>query len=92
MAVITNSQVVVPWVEGDIDRKAVVGLRGVTSGDTIDLGAGGYPLFSVVERAVGIGLTVVGAATFTVTGSAVLTVPAGIAADAVMILVYGSAL
>jgi hypothetical protein len=92
VAVVTSQQVVVPHFEGNIDRFALVGLKNVTTGDTVDLGAGGaYPLFSGVERAVAIGLTVVGSAVVSNTGN-VLTVPAGIAGDAVVVLVYGSAL
>lgn len=93
MAVINAQQVVVPWYDGDVDRKAVVGLKNVTTGDTVDLGVGGAVsggLFNGVERAVAIGLTVVGTAVVSVTGN-VLTVPAGIAGDAIIVLVYGSA-
>lgn len=91
MAVVTAQQVVCPWYEGVCDRAAVVGLKNVTTGDTVDLGAGGaFVLFNGIERAVAIGLTVVGSAVVSVTGN-VLTIPAGIAGDAIFVLVYGSA-
>ena len=74
---------------GAADRVLLVGLRGVTTGDTLDLGGTGMGLMTVINRAVIISVTsfVEIAATFSGT---VVTMPGGLAADAGYLLAWGS--
>ncbi len=84
MAVLTSSNVVRQWSEGESDRTALYALRKVTSADTIDLVAD----FMVVKQAAALGTTVAGTAACTVSGS-VVTMPAGLANDAGWLLAWG---
>jgi hypothetical protein len=86
MAVLTGSQVVKAFSSGEADRCCLYALRKVTSADTVDLSAD----FSSPKQAFIMGATVIGTAAFiTITGT-VLTIPAGLAADAGWLLVWGA--
>lgn len=86
MTTLTGTQVVKVYSSGEADRVCLYALRKVTSADTIDLAAD----FSSPKQAFIMGATVVGtAAVITITGT-VLTLPAGLAADAGWLLVWGA--
>ena len=92
MAVLTASNATVEWSTGSSERTAVIALKKVTTGDTLDLNSPtAIQLFSVVKRAVAVGTTVAGQATLTVAGTTI-TMPAGLTDDAAYALVYGCAL
>lgn len=76
---------------GAADRVVLIGLRGVNTGDTLDLGMAGMELLCFINRAVIISVTsfVEIAAQFTGT---VVTMPAGMANDAGYLLAWGSGL
>jgi hypothetical protein len=84
MAVLTTSNVVQVYTDGVSDRVVLFALRKVTTGDTYDLS----PFFSVPKQAIMLGTTVNGSATSSVAGT-VVTMPAGLANDAAMLLVWG---
>lgn len=87
MASLPLVQYPMKWMSGDSDRVAVFSLLNVTAGDTCDLAAH----FSTVRRATLLGVTVAAAlAASTITGT-VVTIPAGAAADAAILTVYGVA-
>jgi hypothetical protein len=90
MAQITAGVGAVPIFQaGAADRVVLVGLRNVTTGDTLDLGATGMNLLAVINRAAIISVTsfVEIAATFNGT---VVTMPGGMTNDAGYILAWGS--
>jgi hypothetical protein len=76
---------------GVADRVVLIALRGVNTGDTLDLGNAGMDLLQVINRAVIISVTsfVEIAATFSGT---VVTMPGGLASDAGYLLAWGSGL
>ncbi len=76
---------------GSADRVILVGLRNVTTGDTLDLGNAGMALLGFINRAVIISITsfVEIAATWNAT---TVTMPAGMANDAGYLLAWGSGL
>jgi hypothetical protein len=84
MAVLTGTNVVPVYRDGVSDRIVLYALRKVTTGDTFDLA----PDFSVPKQAIMLGTTVNGSATSSVSGT-VVTMPAGLANDAAMLLVWG---
>jgi hypothetical protein len=85
VAVLTNVQVVRIWDEGLSDRTVLYALRNVTAGDTIDVSAD----LNVVKRSVVLGTTVSVAISASQTGTMV-TIPAGMTADAGWLLAWGS--
>lgn len=86
MAVLAyGQQVVLVWEDGLAERSCLLALRGVSTGDTVDL----TPLFSVLKRAVLLGITVAGATVASNTGN-VVTIPAGVAGDAAYLLAFGA--
>lgn len=74
---------------GQADRVVLVGLRNVTTGDTLDLGQAGMELLQVVNRAVIISVTSFVEIAASVTGT-VITMPGGLANDAGYLLAWGS--
>ena len=74
---------------GDADAVVLLGMRNVTTGDTLDVGPSGAGLLSVINRAVMISVTsfVEIAASFTGT---VVTMPSGLSTDAGYLLLWGS--
>lgn len=83
-ALVVGDQVVQQWTDGLSDLVALYVLRGVTTGDTIDLTIH----FKSVKRAVLLGVTVAGAVAASNTGN-VITIPSGVSLDAAYLLVYG---
>ncbi len=76
---------------GAADRVVLIGLRNVTTGDTLDVGPNGMNLLLFINRAVIISITsfVEIAATWNNPGT-VVTMPAGLANDAGYLLAWGS--
>jgi hypothetical protein len=92
MALIAAGVGAVPVFQmGAADRVILVGLRNVTTGDTLDLGATGMNLLAVINRAVIISVTsfVEIAANWNAPGT-VVTMPSGMANDAGYLLAWGS--
>lgn len=81
---VLGTQVVREWENGEAERTALYALRNVSTADTIDLTVD----FAAVKRAVLLGVTVAGAVVASNTGN-VVTIPAGVAADAAYLLVFG---
>jgi hypothetical protein len=77
--------------DGLTARLVVVGLRDVTTGDTVDLGPAGMDLLGFINRAVLMSVTsfVEIAATWNTPGT-VVTMPAGLANDAAFLMAWGS--
>ena len=84
MAALAGYQCVKVWSEGIADRVVLYAFRNTNAGDTFDSSAD----FSVVKRAVALGVTVNGAAAATASG-VTITLPSGLAADAGYILAWG---
>lgn len=72
------------WEDGAADKTALYALRGVTTGDTVDVGGD----FMTVKQAIVLSTTTPLAFTAAIAG-AVLTMPAGLSADAGYLLVWG---
>ena len=92
MAVIAaGSGAVRMFTDGLADRVVLIGLRNVTTGDTLDLGAAGMDLLGFINRAVIISVTsfVEIAASWNNPGT-VVTMPSGLANDAAYLLAWGS--
>lgn len=85
MSVLSITQCVPLWRDGSSDRAVLYALRNITTGDTADLTAE----FSVLKRAVILGTTVAGAAAVSVAGGNIITIPAGVAGDAGLLLCWG---
>ena len=90
MTVIANSQVSVEWAEGSSSRTALIAVKNVTTGDTLDVGQAGISTHSRVKSAIMTGTTVIGSAAAGVSGT-VVTMPAGLANDSAFVLVFGCA-
>jgi hypothetical protein len=76
---------------GAADRVVLVGLRNVTTGDTLDLGKQGMNILAVINRAVMISVTsFVEISAPHTTGSTVVTMPSGLTNDAGYLLAWGS--
>lgn len=90
MAAVAGNQIKKLYSEGSAGEIAVYALRNVTTGDTVDFGPSGTGDFLVLKQAVMIGATVAGSATATVSGTSI-TIPAGVAGDAIYIMVRGAA-
>jgi hypothetical protein len=90
MAVIAaGSGAVRMFTDGLADRVILVGLRDVTTGDTLDLGPSGMDLLGFINRGVLISVTSFVEIAATWTGT-VVTMPAGLANDAAFLLAWGS--
>jgi hypothetical protein len=87
MAALEPNRYPLMWMNGESDRCALYALRDITASDTVDL----IQQFTVVKRAVIMGTTVAAAVGASVSGSTVVTVPAGANRDAGYLLVYGVA-
>ena len=88
MAVLTGTQVQPIWQDGQAERTALIAVRNISAGDTLDLAAYG---FSQVKRAVVLATTAAGSAGLTVTASTVVTMPGALAGDAGYVLAFGCA-
>lgn len=88
MAVLGAISAVNQYQTNDADMVALIGLRKVTTGDTLDVATVTLPHFQVVQRAVILGVSafVEIAAAFAGT---VVTMPAGLAGDSGYLLVWG---
>jgi len=77
--------------DGQADRILLIALRGVSTGDTLDVGPSGMQELLVINRAVVMGVTqfVEIAANFTGT---IVTMPSGLSSDAGYLLAWGSGL
>jgi hypothetical protein len=87
MAVITGTSATVVYQDGKADMVALVALRNVTTGDTIDV-ATILPVIQVIKRGVILGVSdfVEIAASFTGT---VVTMPSGLANSSAYLLIWG---
>jgi hypothetical protein len=77
------------FTDGLADRLILVGLRDVTTGDTVDLGPSGMDLLGFINRAVLLSVTSFVEIAGTWNGT-VVTMPAGLANDAAYLLAWGS--
>jgi hypothetical protein len=75
------------WQDGLAERTALYALRNITTGDTVDLAQD----FTVVKRAVLLGTTVAGAVAAVASANTIITIPAGVSADAGYLLAFGVA-
>ena len=85
MAVLTPDQVKKVWSDDGARRWSLFAVLNATTGDTIDMAAHGHA--RIVKQAMAMGCTVNGTATATVTQPATVTIPAGLAADALYLLI-----
>lgn len=86
MAILPPNRYPLQWMDGQAERTALYAARNITTGDQLDV----WEQFSVVKRAIAMGTTVAAAGTLSVSGTLV-TIPAGVSADAAYILVFGAA-
>jgi hypothetical protein len=88
MAVLSPLNAVTNYQTGDAAMVALIGLRNVNTGDTLDISEITMPKFQVVKRAVVLGISdfVEIAATWTGT---VVTMPSGLTADSAYLLIWG---
>jgi hypothetical protein len=92
VAAITAQQVSVEWDEGSSGRAALLAVKNVSSGDTLNVGTGGaVQVFSYVKSGIACGTTVIGTGTATVTAPTTLTMPSGLSNDSCFLLVFGCA-
>jgi hypothetical protein len=77
------------FTDGLADRLILVGLRDVTTGDTVDLGPSGMDLLGFINRAVLLSVTSFVEIAGTWNGT-VVTMPAGLSNDAAYLLAWGS--
>ena len=84
MATLDNTNVALLWQEGRSDKAALYALRYVTTGDAYDLS----PDFKGPRVAAVVGTTVAGSEAAVLTGT-IVTIPAGLSADAGYLLVWG---
>ena len=90
MALIEAGMGAIPLYQaGAADRVILVGLRGVTTGDTLDLGGQGMSLLGVINRAVIISVTSFVEIAAQWAGT-VVTMPGGLSSDAGYLLAWGS--
>jgi hypothetical protein len=87
MAVLAGNQVQLMLQNGDIDRMSLIAARNVTAGDTLDLAGYG---FTAVKQCTGVCPTANAAAVLSVNGT-VVTMPAGLSHDALVLTVWGCA-
>lgn len=88
MAVLDATQAIARYQTGDADMIALIGLRNVTTGDTLDVAVVTAPKFQVVKAGVVLGVSdfVEIAANFTGT---VVTMPAGLSKSSGYLLILG---
>lgn len=86
MAALIPQQYAKQWQDGQAERTALYALRNVSTGDTADLTED----FTILKRAIILGVTVAGAAAASVSGTTV-TIPAGVSSDAGYLLAFGCA-
>jgi hypothetical protein len=89
MAVLSGANAVTVYQSGFADKVALIALRNVTTGDTLDVGGSGINILQVVNRAVVIGITVFVEIAASWSGT-VVTMPTGLSADAAYLLAWGS--
>jgi hypothetical protein len=89
MATLGIAQYEVVYRDGHADRVGLVALKNVSAGDTLELGATGANLLSVITRAAVVGVTSFVEIAASWTGT-VVTMPSGLSADAAYLLVWGS--
>jgi hypothetical protein len=85
VAVLTSSQIVKAFSDGQADRLCLYAMRNVTTGDTRDLSGD----FTAIKQAICLGTTTQMAFTASITGT-VITIPAGLAADAGWLMTWGA--
>jgi hypothetical protein len=89
MAVLTAQNATVVFQDGRADKVALIALRNVNTGDTLDLGASGINVMQFINRAV-----ITSVFSFVEIAGAwsgtVVTMPSGLANDAAWLLVLGS--
>jgi hypothetical protein len=90
MAVLTALNAVTVYQEGKADKIALIALRGVSTGDTLDVGPALLNVLGVVNRAVVIGILGGAQIAATITGTLV-TMPSGMTNDSGYLTVWGSA-
>jgi hypothetical protein len=86
MAALIPQQYAKQWQDGQAERTGLYALRNVSTGDTADLTED----FTILKRAIILGTTVAGSAVASVSGT-VVTMPAGLSADAAYLLAFGAA-
>lgn len=88
MATLSAANAQPKYQAGDADLIALISLRNVSTGDTIDVSTVTNPPFQVVQRGVVLGISafVEIAASFTGT---VVTLPAGLSKDSAWLLLWG---
>lgn len=86
MADLPLSRYPLMWMDGQAERTAVYALRDVSASDVVDV----HQEFSVVKRAVVLGVTVAAAASMSVSGTEI-TIPAGANREAAYMMVFGAA-
>jgi malate/lactate dehydrogenase len=86
VAVLTSSQIIRVYSDGTADRLCLYAMRDVTTGDTRDLSAD----FTVLKQAIVLGTTTQMAFTAAISGSTVITIPAGLSQDAGWLMAWGA--
>lgn len=86
MAALISQQYAKQWQDGQAERSALYALRNVSTGDTADLTED----FTILKRAIVLGVTAAGSAAASVSGTTV-TMPNGLTADAGYLLAFGCA-
>jgi hypothetical protein len=89
MAVLSGANAVAVYQSGMADKTALIALRNVTTGDTLDLGPSGINVLQVINRAVVIGVTAFAEIAASWSGT-VVTMPSGLSTDAGYLLAWGS--
>ena len=87
MAALSTDQVKRVWTDDGARRWALFAVVNVATGDTIDFATLGH--FRVVKQSAWMAATTSGVAAATVTAPALVTAPAGLAADSCYVLVDG---
>jgi hypothetical protein len=87
MALLTNDQASLAFMDGKCGKTALYALKNVTAADTVDVGEH----FAVVKRAGLVSDTGTTIAAITGIAGTILTIPAGPAADGVWLIVVGVA-
>lgn len=89
MAALTAGHIARIWTDGAADLAALYRVSNVTAGDTVDIGPSGVSAdFQLVKQAAMVATTVSGTSACSVSGT-VITMPAGLSADAGYLLVWG---
>lgn len=90
MAVLTAANAVTVYQEGRADKVGLIALRGVNTGDTLDVGPSLLNVLLVLNRAVVIGI-LGGAQIAAAFSGTVVTMPTGMTNDTGYLTVWGSA-